>query len=360
MLVNGSGKMRSPQAIAALIAAITSLAVAIVTAILGYRTKLSGDSKLAALNDKIEKARTARNAQLDYEYEARKNLYKQLQPLLFQIAEMGEAAYERITGLAHSARSGFLVPNDYGWLSGGYYLGSTIYRLTAPLAIFKLSQRRLTSLDLSVEPQVRDQYIMIKQLYLTWSASRELAESEPKLQYKPYESYEGPSEEYDPAIYTTQHMFIGKLDAMLDELIVREPEDSLRCISYGEFERKFEDEKSSLYLSTAMIRNLLEDFHPQSKPVLWRMLVTQAHIFRALMKATESLASRPVHPASAIPSADRPDFDWRPKGSEVSEVPDEVTTSTFTAVERFLNRCIVLTTQSARTGQTNEVNARSA
>jgi hypothetical protein len=349
--------MRSPQAIAALITAITSLGVSILTAIIGYRTKLSGDSKLAALNDTIEKARTTRNAQLDYKYEARKNLYKQLQPLLFQIAEIGEAADERITGLAHSARNGFLVPNDYGWLSGGYHLGSTIYRLTAPLAIFKLCQRRLTTLDLSVESQVRDQYIMIKQLYLTWSASRELAGSEPKLQYRPYESYEGLPEEFDPAIYTTQHLFIGKLDAMLDALIIREPEGSFRCMTYGEFGRQFEDTESSWYLSTAMIRNLLEDFHPQSKPVLWRMLVAQAHIFRALMKAPESIASRPVHPASAIPSSDRPDFDWRPSSSEV---PDEVITSTFTAVERFLNRCIVLTTQSARTGQTKEVNGRSA
>jgi hypothetical protein len=148
------GKMR-PEVLTALIAAIASLVVAIAAAVLNYVTKRRSDERLqtleressvelARLNDRLTESRAERDAHRDYIYEARKQLYTELQPLLFQQAELSEGAYFRIKGLARYSRQGRLQPGQESLLQEEYYLTSTAYRLIVPIAVFKLIQRRLT------------------------------------------------------------------------------------------------------------------------------------------------------------------------------------------------------------------------
>src|SRR6476660_8683967 len=81
--------------------------------------------KLAA---ELDKARDQANAQRAYEFEARKRLYEELQPLLFQLKEQSESARWRIGGLAGSAREGRLYPRKRNRLreDSPSYLPSTL------------------------------------------------------------------------------------------------------------------------------------------------------------------------------------------------------------------------------------------
>jgi hypothetical protein len=148
------------QVVLALLAAATSLVVAWVSYV-GQRRTSREQAGLgrqnAALQRELELLRSEladrtaeRNARRDYEYEARKHLYEVGEPLLFQLAERAEQALYRIYNLAQATRNGKLAVG--GWLSGpGYYMSSTMYRICAPLAVFRLLQERLTVVDLTLD-----------------------------------------------------------------------------------------------------------------------------------------------------------------------------------------------------------------
>src|SRR6188472_3102202 len=80
------------------------------------------------------------------------------------------SALRRIEGFSRNAREGYLKPNT-GWLSteDGYYMISTICRLVAPLAVFKVMQRKLTAFDVNLDPRIKIQYLLVKALYRSFS-----------------------------------------------------------------------------------------------------------------------------------------------------------------------------------------------
>ena len=121
---------QSPQTIAAFIAAAASLIVALIS----YLGKRKSDRELAQLNAELIETQERRKAQRDYEYEARKRLYSELQPLLFQLVEASDNAYWRIQGLARSAREGRLTGRSSRLRAQSRnYLPSTVYRLMVRL-----------------------------------------------------------------------------------------------------------------------------------------------------------------------------------------------------------------------------------
>jgi hypothetical protein len=199
--------------------------------------------------------RATSRCQLDYEYEARKRLYTEFQPLLFQLVELSERAYYRIFGFAESSGQGHLRDDGMNWLEAEYYRLSSYYRLFAPLAVFRLCQRRLTLVDLSVDPRVRRQYALAKLCYLTWHQGFELAHTEPSL---PYEIYDrSAARSTDPRRDAMQHVVAGHLDQIADALIFREPDGVLRCATYGEFEQRYADEDSDVHRAVRSIEYLL-------------------------------------------------------------------------------------------------------
>jgi len=300
----------SNDVLIALIGAGVSVAVSAGTAVWSYQSS----RRLALLEDALDERKSARDAQLDYQYEARKRLYNEFQPLLFQLVELAEAADARITGIAQSAQRGDLNSDGSGWLSGpGYYLFSTIHRLLAPLVLVRLAQRRLTLVDLSLDPQVRFQYAMAKQLYGTWTEPWTLAAaSSPPLEYDPNHPEAEERARTEPQIYAFQHVFAGYLDQAIDALTVRE-DSTARCMSFGEFESGLSDQSPTLRHQTSAFASLFVGFHPQRKPVLWLTLLAQSHIYRALMLALEASDGPVVAPAAALSCDDARLFDWRPR-----------------------------------------------
>ena len=84
--------LATPQAAAALIAALVgALASLIVAAIAPFSNRT-----LERLKSELADEAASKSARRDYEYEARKRLYQEIEPLLFQLHEAAEEAFYRV------------------------------------------------------------------------------------------------------------------------------------------------------------------------------------------------------------------------------------------------------------------------
>jgi hypothetical protein len=265
-----------------------------------------------------------RDARRDYEYEAKKRLYNEYEPLLFQLYELSEDALRRIFGLAREARQGSGSLSDVV----GYYTANTLYRFLAPLAVFKLMQRRLTLVDLTLNPTYANQYLLAKALYHTFSHDFRLANSNPKLDYDPHK----PSEDHEKCIL--QGIFLGTLDTLVNAMLVRES-DILRVMSFGEFQNAYFKPQPREPFNG--ISYLLLNFHPAKRPVLWRILISQAYLYQAL-KNTRNLNEEQFpenfEEFKKVRKIEPELFDWRHAKEQASN--NEVLIEPFLAVENYL------------------------
>jgi Sds3-like len=92
--------------------------------------------ELEKLRARLTGEKSEQDALRDYEYEARKRLYQEFEPVLFQLVELSDSALRRICRLSSVSKEGKLE----GWLSDSYnyFTRTTTYRLIAPLAACKV------------------------------------------------------------------------------------------------------------------------------------------------------------------------------------------------------------------------------
>ena len=181
------------SAVSALVVALANIAWQYVQAQRGRREQEERDRQaqkdreaLEQLREEVDTRKAQRDARLDYEYEARMELYKSSEPLLFQLHELAQIAWFRTLSLARTASLGHLDARE-SWLGGaGYYMLSTIYALFAPLAVFRLLQRRLTFLDIGLDESVGQRYRIARALYSMLAEHHDLARIEPALPYDPH------------------------------------------------------------------------------------------------------------------------------------------------------------------------------
>src|SRR5215469_4930514 len=159
-------------------------------------------------------------------------------------------------------------------------------------------QRRLTSIDLNLDKVINIQYHLAKILYYTFSSSPDLAKSEPDIPYDPdfigVDSKDLTDAEKQeirtkyPEKYWLQGLKVGKLDMLIEALILVENGKDVRIKSFGEFESEFFEQlgetKTSVRSDRFEIFNtLFSYFHPKTRPVLWRTLITQAFLYNAII-----------------------------------------------------------------------------
>lgn len=315
-----------------LIAAFASLIVALGTAVLGARFKSRSDTQMAELTASLNEEQHERDAQRDYQYEARKRLYTDLQPLLFQLTELCGSAYRHTRGLARTARQGHLGPDTDSWLvSDDYYLRSTVYRLMVPVAALQLIRRRLTSLDLSLDDAIGTQYRFARALSGTWNSGFDLAAVAPALEYRPHDNAAKEGVHQHPEVFALQHLYAGQIDQIVSTMLVKDDE-GLRYRGYGEFEAAYDDDEN-VRKNVAPLLQLFAGFHPRTHPVLWRMLIVQAHLQQAIVSTFAEPPGRIVDPIGILKAA-QPDFDWREPGAPETE--DEALRVPFAAAEAYL------------------------
>ena len=135
-------------------------------------------------------------------------------------------------------------------------------------------------------------------LYYTFFSSPDLAKSEPDIPYDPdfigLESKDLTDAEKQeiktkhPEKYWVQGLKVGKLDILIEALILVENGKDVRIKSFGEFELEFFEQVSAAKISPNSDRfeifyTLFSYFHPKSRPVLWRTLITQAFLYNAII-----------------------------------------------------------------------------
>jgi hypothetical protein len=337
--------------VVAVVTAVGSLVVAVTSQVLSRRAnkELALESQktsesLALLNARLEEEAKTRDARLDYEYEAKKRLYEECEPLLFQTIELAEGARTRIKSLARTARREDIRADGSGWLAeDGYYFKSTAFQLLAPMTSFKILQRRLTAIDLNLEPGIRRQYEMLKLLFYSFASDFDLAGVEPKLSYDPDKADPGENDRErllgtQPEVYARQGLYRGSLEVVVEALLCSDnakPDDMAggfeRCMTFGEFLTAFETPSSRINAIRPYLDELFRGFHPRTKPVLWRVLVGQTLLY------DEFLA-----PHSGIAATVEADFEWRsdsvaaPTKVEASTGPED-TATTVRAATTFVD-----------------------
>jgi hypothetical protein len=272
-----------------LLAAFATAGASLVVAVLAAVAARLNTKKLHLLQKEVDEHKTRLENELaeqreigaarrEYEYKAKVRLYEQCEPLLFQAIELAQNACYRIVSLANAARRGDIRADGSGWLDRhGYYFQSTAYSLLAPLTTASILRRRLTTVDLSLEPRLQLQYDLLKEIAVSFAHDFEFAEREPKLSYNPDRTDPGEPERElklreEPMKYHRQGLYAGILDMIVETMV---DQSNTRCKSFGEFANDWKDSNSKLNACIPDITDLFGGFHPQARPVLWRVLVAQ-------------------------------------------------------------------------------------
>lgn len=279
--------------VVAVVALFASIATAVVTAILSKRN----DIRLKQIENELDTKKAEQDARRDYEYEARKRLYQECEPILFQWAELSDSAIKRIYALARNAKEGNLGPARHWLATDHYFIRSTIYRLIAPLAAFKLLQNRLTGIDLKLDQSINVQYLLAKSLYYTFSSANDLARTDPSIPYDPdqigsdvskLDEYQKKANLIDrPERFWLQGLKVGTLDKLVESLISVDTTGISHIMSFGEFEKRYFDVETVKGIEAQRFETfitLFSYFHPKTRPVLWRILIAQSFLYNSIKK----------------------------------------------------------------------------
>lgn len=223
----------------------------------------------------------------------------------------------------------------------GYYARTTAYRLLAPTVVYRLIQERLTLIDLSLDASIKATYDIAR--FISWSFTDDfrLAHLNPALEYDPNVRDWAKRRLEQPALYWRQGIPAGVLEVMVDALVVRQSDESARCMTYGEFESAYLRDDEFKRSIDPILDGLLF-FHPATRPVLWRMLIVQAHLYLALVRDRDARESPTLTagPEVRIPMV-APVSEWVRRGLDWRHMPDEaddalVLATPFKVAEEYL------------------------
>jgi hypothetical protein len=318
--------------VVALVAAVSALLVAVVNAVTGR----ANQHRLEELKSVLAESQASNASRRDYEYEARKSLYHHIEPLRFQFVVAADSAFERITGMARTSRNGDLHGAS-SWLAGpigGYYLSSTVYRLLVPFSLLRIARKQLTLVDLTLDQQIRAWFTLAGRHAVTFGEDFALAQTPPELAYDPDSA---PPVMTDPAVQRRQGIYLGLLESAADALTVADKEKATRVMTFGEFQSGLEHSEA-LQAALLPVFDLFSDFHPAQRPVAWRILITQAHLYRAMINVAHvpDFDSIDWTKLVTIPSAERAAFDWRTDAERGSVGDDDVLRAPFDAAVSYL------------------------
>jgi hypothetical protein len=279
-----------------------------------------------------------KQSRVDYEYEARKRLYHDCEPLVFELLEFSEHAIDRIRGLARTARQGNLPR----WLSGNeYYMASTLYYLLAPMAVYKLMRRHLTVVDMRLDRNIARHYQSAKRL--AWSFPDDFSFAWGlqvcSIEYDPNNSEWQTLRSTEPAKYWRQGLPYGHLDNAVESMLVHEvkSDGNLRIMGFGEFESSLHNAESRVCKAFTMIQDIFTAFHPATRPVLWRILVAQAHIYASIVEFHKGVGTDRQLEITPISAKNRERFFWEKTPSDADRQKMQ---EPFIVAEAYLSKYI--------------------
>jgi hypothetical protein len=112
----------------------------------------------------------------------------------------------------------------------------------------------------------------------------------------------------NPRVYWRQGLPVGLCDNAVEAMIIQDPDATKhRVMSFGEFESALHTQDSAVANAFAIVSDTFVGFAPRQRPVLWRALVTQAHIYDAIVRfhrgsgAQKDLVIGPILERDRIP-----------------------------------------------------------
>lgn len=300
------------------------------------------EKKLQEFKAKLDEKKSEKDARRDYEYEALRRLYKECSPILFQLSESAAAAFDRIKSLARSAANGKLEDPDNSWLSEKeyrYYLSSTEYRILAPLAYFTILRERITHLDMALDPEIQAFYVLARQGVRVLSEDFKMAENfSHKISYAPNIIEENPNDVVSQKKNRQQGIPRGIVESALEAMVERGSDDSYRIISFAKYDEIFRGEHEGKGGGFKRLRYFFSNFHPRERPVTWRILITEALIFRAIEKLSTLKADKQkIKNAEELFSSSDNDFElfnWHSKNE--SGIDDSEINAAISVAKEYL------------------------
>jgi hypothetical protein len=245
------------------------------------------------LKDRLDRMAREENAWRAYEFEARKRLYADVRPLFFQIAEHSYLGCDRIVRI---------LKNEVK-LHDTKDIGTSSLRIFAPLVLGRELQRRLTNVDLKLDPAVRAQYVVVREMLTNLHGGRAIAAMEPRIPYR--ENGDKHREDKDEK---RGHLTWSQLERAIELFTVREKEGPTRPLRQGEFEEMLVSDGPGIEEKLKVVNDLFGDLPPNSSRVLGRLLLAQSAFMHVLIEMQASGTSD--FPASVLPG-DAKEIHWR-------------------------------------------------
>jgi hypothetical protein len=286
----------------AVVAALITSSVSFLVAVLSVAFTARTQTKLARLNASLTQQRDEDIALRDYTYEARKRLYKEVNPILFRLREFCEGSSWRVRRI---------VCEDIQVLTD-YHVRTTTQRLVGPLVLAQELQRHMTAVDLSVDPTIKAQYIVSRELLWILHEGKAIATAPPAIRYRG----EGAPEE------PRQHLTFAQLQRLVDAF-TQEEDGARRPLKLSELEDPKIDKDIAPVL--LQMKTLFTSASPSSTPVLWRLLIAQASLMHVLV----DLVDRGSATVNGVLPVHIRDLKWKPEGGPSFE-------SQIGAVDTFL------------------------
>ncbi len=280
--------------IAALVAAFATILGIIVNAILTLKNrKIQRD--LEEFKTEMQAVSASRNALLSYQYDARKRLYAECEPLFFQLSESSREALSAIARLCRPNIWEKFQPSLQNTESGNKAwminkssdLIYTMYSLYRPVVIYCLLRDKMTNVDYSLDSSVSFRYDLARILFTSLYDDEDIAKIEPLLPYSPIVNDWRTKRLENPSMYWWQGVTRGRLDRTLQMLTVADKNGKLP-INFGEFEdlyiHTFDKGSRENQKTLGVAANALYGFTPASRPVFWRILMIHAFVHSALSR----------------------------------------------------------------------------
>jgi hypothetical protein len=289
----------------AIVVAIIAGVAGIVTSIVNYVLNKRTQRQQLEFNERTQTEQLKLKAELDdmvgeetawrsYWFEARKRLYAEVRPLLFQIAEHSYLGRDRIVRVLKNE----ITVHDK--------VGNTALRIFAPLVLGRELQRRLTNVDLALDKPVSAQYGVIREMLTNLHEGRAIADMEPQIRYRVDNETDN-----EPRGNLTW----AQLDRVIELFTVREEDGPTRPLRQGELDDMLDRPQETEEKPTdrpqkvlSVVNDLFGDLPPNSARVLGRLLLAQSAFMHVLIDMQARDASDP--PSSVLPVS--PDeIKWR-------------------------------------------------
>jgi len=283
------------------------------------RMRAADQREMQALRDEIDARKGLRDSRREYEFDARRRLYEELEPVLFQSQDAARQLFDRVANMARVARDGHLGAHPAAWLakgSTGYYRHSTLYRLMRLWALHQIALRRLTQVDQRLDGGIAHRIQVQSVLYELLSDHFRLARAGIPVRYEPYATQGG-----------LQGIFLGDIDNAGAFLLEGREGGPEGVLDFGAFEDRLKAGDDPRIASVGMLSCRFDDFHPASHPVLWRALIASAGLAWVLARQADGDETDPETLVLAFfddPRAARK-FDWHgaeSDGTRSDDTPD--------------------------------------